>query len=258
MDEAGFETAHVAGNSLGGFVALQLAARGRARSVVALAPAGGWAEGDDVVPRAARRSSRRCRSSRSAAAPYVDELVAERGHPPPGDRADRRALGAHPARARRAPDRRRRPLRGVAPLIEYALRRRSGTLDAARIDCPVRIVWGTADRVLPWPSAAVRFREWLPRGRVGRARRRRPLPAARRAARDGRADPRLHRAVISGIRTRSAPGTISKRAGVVPTCSPSSSIGSGCAASTRDRRASQHLDARVRRRACPSRASAPW
>jgi pimeloyl-ACP methyl ester carboxylesterase len=31
MDAAGFETAHIAGNSLGGFVALQLAARGRAR-----------------------------------------------------------------------------------------------------------------------------------------------------------------------------------------------------------------------------------
>jgi pimeloyl-ACP methyl ester carboxylesterase len=27
----------------------------------------------------------------------------------------------------------------------------------------VRIVWGTADRLLPWPSAAARFRaDWLP------------------------------------------------------------------------------------------------
>ncbi len=51
MDDAGFETAHIVGNSLGGYLALQLAARGRARSVVALAPAGGWAEGDDA-PRA--------------------------------------------------------------------------------------------------------------------------------------------------------------------------------------------------------------
>src|SRR5262249_23918770 len=42
MDEAGFETAHLAGNSLGGWVALKLAARGRARTVTALAPAGGW------------------------------------------------------------------------------------------------------------------------------------------------------------------------------------------------------------------------
>src|SRR5215212_6315063 len=47
MDEAGFETAHLVGNSLGGHVALQLAARGRARSVTALAPAGGW-EGENA------------------------------------------------------------------------------------------------------------------------------------------------------------------------------------------------------------------
>jgi pimeloyl-ACP methyl ester carboxylesterase len=46
MDAAGFATAHVVGNSLGGYVALRLAERGRARSVVALAPAGGWAAGD--------------------------------------------------------------------------------------------------------------------------------------------------------------------------------------------------------------------
>ncbi len=41
MDEAGVETAHIVGNSLGGYLALVLATRGRARSVVALAPAGG-------------------------------------------------------------------------------------------------------------------------------------------------------------------------------------------------------------------------
>jgi pimeloyl-ACP methyl ester carboxylesterase len=41
LDGAGFDTAHVVGNSLGGWIALELATRGRARSVVALAPAGG-------------------------------------------------------------------------------------------------------------------------------------------------------------------------------------------------------------------------
>ena len=46
MNEAGFETAHIVGNSLGGYVALQLAERGRARTVLALAPAGGWAKVD--------------------------------------------------------------------------------------------------------------------------------------------------------------------------------------------------------------------
>jgi len=48
MDDAGFERAHIVGNSLGGAVALQLAARGRADTVVALAPAGGWAHDDEA------------------------------------------------------------------------------------------------------------------------------------------------------------------------------------------------------------------
>lgn len=43
LDELGLDRPHVAGNSLGGWVALELARRGRACSVVALSPAGAWA-----------------------------------------------------------------------------------------------------------------------------------------------------------------------------------------------------------------------
>lgn len=49
MDEAGIETAHVAGNSLGGWVALELARRGRARSVIGFSPAGAWQARRDLV-----------------------------------------------------------------------------------------------------------------------------------------------------------------------------------------------------------------
>lgn len=45
LDEAGLGTAHIVGNSLGGWLAFELLARGRARSVVALCPAGGWVRG---------------------------------------------------------------------------------------------------------------------------------------------------------------------------------------------------------------------
>jgi pimeloyl-ACP methyl ester carboxylesterase len=47
LDGAGIATAHLVGTSLGGYAALRLAARGRARTVVAFAPAGGWAAGDE-------------------------------------------------------------------------------------------------------------------------------------------------------------------------------------------------------------------
>jgi pimeloyl-ACP methyl ester carboxylesterase len=42
LDELGWNTAHVVGNSLGGWVAFELESRGRARTVTGIAPAGGW------------------------------------------------------------------------------------------------------------------------------------------------------------------------------------------------------------------------
>lgn len=42
LDAIGWDTCHVAGNSLGGQVAFELARRGRARSVAGINPGGGW------------------------------------------------------------------------------------------------------------------------------------------------------------------------------------------------------------------------
>ncbi|PEG40443.1 alpha/beta hydrolase [Mycolicibacterium agri] len=42
MDELGWTTAHIVGNSLGGWVAFELERRGRARTLTGIAPAGGW------------------------------------------------------------------------------------------------------------------------------------------------------------------------------------------------------------------------
>jgi pimeloyl-ACP methyl ester carboxylesterase len=95
------------------------------------------------------------------AAPYADELVAT----PEGRRGATQFTTTNfehiPAELLA------HQIRGVAEcevptLIEHATRE-GYDLDAERITCPVRIVWGTEDKILPWPPAAVRFREeWLP------------------------------------------------------------------------------------------------
>jgi pimeloyl-ACP methyl ester carboxylesterase len=51
LDGLGIERAHLVGNSLGGWIALELAKAGRARSVTALSPAGLW--GAPLLPRGA-------------------------------------------------------------------------------------------------------------------------------------------------------------------------------------------------------------
>jgi pimeloyl-ACP methyl ester carboxylesterase len=136
MDDAGFGVADVAGNSLGGYVGLQLAARGRASSVVAFAPAGGWVPGDESY-RVTLAAQSELRDLMKQVAPQVggDDLIAHQ------------MLGAAAAPA-------------AGELLEHALRE-GWTIDAERITCPVRIIWGTEDRLLPWPGAAARYREQL-------------------------------------------------------------------------------------------------
>ena len=103
MDDAGFDTAHVVGSSLGGFVALQLAARGRARTVVAFAPAGGWARDDTVARRGAGPAGATARAGQGDGAARRGDRRHGRG-PAPGDAARRLELRAHPGRAHRPPD----------------------------------------------------------------------------------------------------------------------------------------------------------
>lgn len=48
LDELGWDTAHIVGNSLGGWVAFELERRGRARTLTGIAPAGGWSQWSPV------------------------------------------------------------------------------------------------------------------------------------------------------------------------------------------------------------------
>jgi pimeloyl-ACP methyl ester carboxylesterase len=161
MDEAGFATAHLAGNSLGGYIALQLAARGRAESIVALAPAGGWAEGDESFKDTLAFFTT-MRELLGAAIPHVDAILST-------DEGRRRATEFIATNYEQIPvELLAHQMRGAAacevavPLIEYATRE-GWKLEAGKISCPVRIVWGTADKILAWPATAARFRDdWLP------------------------------------------------------------------------------------------------
>jgi pimeloyl-ACP methyl ester carboxylesterase len=139
LDEAGVGSAHFAGNSLGGYLSFQLAARGRADSVVALAPAGGWAHGDESWRDVLHWQSRMLEGAK-AAAPYArgDDLQAHR------------VLGAAVSAD------------STQRLLDDALET-GWDVDAEKVTCPVRIVWGTEDELLPWPSAAARYRhDWFP------------------------------------------------------------------------------------------------
>jgi pimeloyl-ACP methyl ester carboxylesterase len=161
MDDAGFETAHIVGNSLGGYLALQLAARGRADSVVALAPAGGWTPGGPLEAQISEYFGT-AQELLKAAAPHAERIVATAG-------GRRRAtaftaenfqhipaeLLAHQMVGAASCD--------AAPLMANGARPDAWTLDAERITCPVRIVWGAEDKILPLPSGAERYRhDWLP------------------------------------------------------------------------------------------------
>jgi pimeloyl-ACP methyl ester carboxylesterase len=159
MDAAGLETAHLVGNSLGGGMALMLAARGRAKSVVALAPAGGWDLGDEDR-RQVRSFFHMAQHLVKEAAPRADLIAST-----PEGRA--RALAFMTVNHAHVPaDLIAHQLRGAAecpivlPLIDLVTEQ--GYAEVGPIDAPVRIVWGTEDKVLPYPRAAARFREQLP------------------------------------------------------------------------------------------------
>ncbi len=159
MDAAGFETAHLLGNSLGGWIVLELAARGRARSVTALAPAGGWERGNpwanltmvDFVLTQRYLRLMGARAVAMAARPRLRWLALARlvsdpiAVPAPLAAALIRGAGDCPA---------------LAPLLRET--RERGYPDVGAIECPARIVWGTKDRVLPPERLSARLRPMVP------------------------------------------------------------------------------------------------
>jgi len=149
---------HVAGFSLGGWVALELARRGRIQTVVAISPAGMG------LPRERAFSHRTLEASYAAArlaAPHADALVstalgrtlffaqllARPWAMPPGAAAEAiRALGDSPA---------------FLETLEWTSKRGSPAKGLEEIRCPTRILWGTRDHLL-LPRQGPRFVRRIP------------------------------------------------------------------------------------------------
>jgi pimeloyl-ACP methyl ester carboxylesterase len=147
MRARGITSAHIAGNSLGGWLSLELARRGFARSVTALSPAGGWF---DVAH--FHQIARRFRIF-YALMPLILFLAS----PFLGFAGFRRVLGRETMEHadRMTAGEFRDSLRAmVKNRIFLALLRTMGrdgplrALDAGHV--PVRIAWGERDRVIPF------------------------------------------------------------------------------------------------------------
>ena len=147
LDAAGIERAHICGNSLGGWLALELARRGRARSVVALSPAGGWREAKDL-----HRTSMIVRRSAQLGALTAPML---RGPllTPQARRAMLSMIMEHGDRMPAGAMLQLMEDAGGCTIIEQfgAAIVRDGpfTGDMSHVGCPVRIAWGQNDRIIP-------------------------------------------------------------------------------------------------------------
>jgi pimeloyl-ACP methyl ester carboxylesterase len=159
MDARGIEAAHLVGNSLGGLLSLELAGRGRALSVVALCPAGGWEVGSPEA-RSVIRSFKRAQRGLRLSRPWFEAIA---------KRPRMRAIAFREAVAR--PER----LSAGAALAMFeaaaGCRIVDGLLDAARtealgelgpIECPVTIATATADRLFRGPAYFSELRRRLP------------------------------------------------------------------------------------------------
>jgi pimeloyl-ACP methyl ester carboxylesterase len=159
IDKAAVGAAHLVGNSLGGWLAFALAARGRALSVVAFAPVGGWADGHCSYLELLDAQLMAWGQAR-ALAPHADQAVATVA-------GRRRATAQITSHFEHIPaELLAHQLVGVAncdgapALIERA-RRDGWPVEAELIGCPIRIVWGTDDKLVPSPAAAARYRAQL-------------------------------------------------------------------------------------------------
>ncbi len=155
LDELGLPTAHVAGNSSGGWVALELGRLGRARTVAALAPAGLWRRTAPLHIRLGMRQAR------------LNARIVHRLFPRAPRTRVARALAAsqvsgHPFQVPYQPARDTVHAMASAPGFRETLRalEKERFTGGAEITVPVTVAFGTRDRVLL--AGVSRRRDQLP------------------------------------------------------------------------------------------------
>ncbi|GAA2995382.1 alpha/beta fold hydrolase [Streptosporangium longisporum] len=149
----GLRDPHVAGNSLGGYVALELASRAVVRSATALSPAGFWNRTELAYARAVLRLSRA-----SARRLPPDRALALAGDPL-GRTLTAGLMVARPAGL--SPQALLAALQalGDAPGFDETLASFTGLMPPAPPKVPVTIAWGERDRLLV-RRQAVRAARW--------------------------------------------------------------------------------------------------
>jgi pimeloyl-ACP methyl ester carboxylesterase len=162
LDDLGVGQAHFAGNSLGGALSLEIAKRGRALSVVAISPGGGWREDDRAEAERIIKWFARNQKIARASLPRVEQIMRRPG-------ARRLALRDVMTRGDQVPSKEAvqlvRSSLGCSVVEDVFATIRSGAgrvRDLDQIDCPVLVCWGDKDRILPLPKHGPRFRDEIP------------------------------------------------------------------------------------------------
>jgi pimeloyl-ACP methyl ester carboxylesterase len=161
LDELGVGSAHFVGNSMGGALAIELAKRGRARSVVAFSPGGGWELGGPEPERIARffvRQMRMVRASRK----QIPRVMRRPGARKLALRDIMRhgELVAPPDAVDLSLD----PL-GCTIVDDVLGSLRAGRAhveDLGRVAAPTLIAWAELDRILPVATCSARFKREIP------------------------------------------------------------------------------------------------
>jgi pimeloyl-ACP methyl ester carboxylesterase len=160
LDELELGRPHLVGNSLGGWIALELARQGRARTVTLVSPAGASTRAEALYARSLLALFRRATIGTQRLLPVLLRIRPARfallaplmAH---GQRLEVSAAVDSGRSLARAPD-----------FVATSRWLFSHQIEPFReVPCPVVIGWGRADRLL-WPRQAERFRTLVPEARL--------------------------------------------------------------------------------------------